>query len=461
MSLDAGLTSERVLTGGNSLTLTDGGANGLATLDLDTPGTCTVSTGNSAPGPHTHAITSSSNPGAAAGILASDASGYLQLVRLGIGIAPTTPLQIYHATVNNIALFESGDSVGGIRLKDNSSNNGVDLNAVGDDFRLVNNGAITIYVTAGGSTGFGTTSPDRLTHAEVSDAVTAAVTYAMRLSHITSGTAAAGFGTGLEFELEDSGGGMDIAASIEAVWLVPTAGGEKGALQLSVVSGGIVIEEFLNAPNIVGGYSGNSVTLGKKGSTISGGGFSGGSENSISEDFGTICGGWNNTVSADSATVVGGYAAVADKYGQVVNSSNQFASAGDCQGTIQMVLSRSVTHSDATWYELWADGSTEKVIIATDTVWTFHVLLVGTTQGCAKSFGFEIVGVIENDGGTTSILASTVTTIYDTDDTDFDARANANDIDDALRIQVQDSTSGGDTVRWVASLRMAEVTYPA
>lgn len=37
---------------------------------------------------HSHAITSSSNPGAAAALLASAASGYLQLVGLGIGAAP-------------------------------------------------------------------------------------------------------------------------------------------------------------------------------------------------------------------------------------------------------------------------------------------------------------------------------------------------------------------------------------
>jgi hypothetical protein len=41
---------------------------------------------------HVHAITSSSNPGAAASILASSASGYLQLKRIGLDIAPEVPL---------------------------------------------------------------------------------------------------------------------------------------------------------------------------------------------------------------------------------------------------------------------------------------------------------------------------------------------------------------------------------
>lgn len=47
---------------------------------------------------HTHAITSSANPGAAASILASSASGYLQLVRLGLGVAPSYPLQVQGTT---------------------------------------------------------------------------------------------------------------------------------------------------------------------------------------------------------------------------------------------------------------------------------------------------------------------------------------------------------------------------
>jgi len=46
---------------------------------LTTPGTLTVSTSNSSTGSHTHAVTSSSNPGAAASLLATDASGNVAL----------------------------------------------------------------------------------------------------------------------------------------------------------------------------------------------------------------------------------------------------------------------------------------------------------------------------------------------------------------------------------------------
>ncbi len=46
---------------------------------------------------HTHTIDTSSNPGATASILATLADGYLQLVRLGLGVAPSYPLHVVGA----------------------------------------------------------------------------------------------------------------------------------------------------------------------------------------------------------------------------------------------------------------------------------------------------------------------------------------------------------------------------
>lgn len=154
MGLNATLTDERVLTQGNLITVTDGGAGGAATVAVDSTkltitagkidktgagtltldaagaytltiaatgtaalgaGTLTVSTTNDVTGSaHTHAITSSSNPGPAASILASDASGYLQLTGLGIGIAPTAsiPLNIYGTIDGGLQPTIYNDSAG-------------------------------------------------------------------------------------------------------------------------------------------------------------------------------------------------------------------------------------------------------------------------------------------------------------------------------------------------------------
>lgn len=84
------LTAGAGLTGGGDLsadrTFTVGEGAGITVnaddVALTTPGTLTVSSSNNASGNHTHAITSSSNPGAAASLLASTAAGGLTLVDL-------------------------------------------------------------------------------------------------------------------------------------------------------------------------------------------------------------------------------------------------------------------------------------------------------------------------------------------------------------------------------------------
>ncbi|MHB0874575.1 MAG: RHS repeat domain-containing protein [Anaerolineae bacterium] len=62
-------------------------------LYLGTPGTLSVTTANGVTdAAHAHAVTSSSDPGAAASLLASSVAGYLKLVRFGAGVAPGYPL---------------------------------------------------------------------------------------------------------------------------------------------------------------------------------------------------------------------------------------------------------------------------------------------------------------------------------------------------------------------------------
>ena len=59
---------------------------------LTTPGTLSVATSSSAAGNHTHAVSSSSNPGASPSLLASDNGGYLTLVRFVATERIRTPL---------------------------------------------------------------------------------------------------------------------------------------------------------------------------------------------------------------------------------------------------------------------------------------------------------------------------------------------------------------------------------
>jgi len=73
-----------------------------------------------------------------------------------------------------------------------------------------------LYYTDG-NVGIGTSSAQRRLESSVEDAVTDSVTYAARLSHFTSGDAADGMGTGLEFVTEDLYGTVVVLSTIEAV----------------------------------------------------------------------------------------------------------------------------------------------------------------------------------------------------------------------------------------------------
>lgn len=116
----AGLTfASNVFTVGQGLGLTVN-ANDVA---LTTPGTLAVATTNSSTGSHTHAVTASSNPGTTTQLLKSNVSGYLQLVRVGVGRAPAAyslevedGIFVERAAGDPYILFSrSGTTIGHIR----------------------------------------------------------------------------------------------------------------------------------------------------------------------------------------------------------------------------------------------------------------------------------------------------------------------------------------------------------
>ena len=190
---------------------------------------------------------------------------------VGIGTAtPNAPLEVkgslpgnvggfpsghFHVTGDGTAEFSSSVITGHSAYNTDtqlwylgsmsSSNNDIAfINRQNADIHFYTNNTFRMVIDAGGEVGFGTSSPDRLVHAEVSDAVTNAVTYAQRLSHVTSGTAAGNFGTGIEFELEDAGGGNNIAGTLECDWATATAGSERGRIRLFAGSGTSKVEGF-------------------------------------------------------------------------------------------------------------------------------------------------------------------------------------------------------------------------
>ena len=93
-------------------------------------------------------------------------------------------------------------------------------------------------MTADGSlyrrVGINILNPDSTLHAQLNDAATNAVSQLLTLSHNTSGTAAAGFGSGVLWELKSSTTDDQSAARVQALWYEATHATRKADLVLTV-----------------------------------------------------------------------------------------------------------------------------------------------------------------------------------------------------------------------------------
>lgn len=107
-----------------------------------------------------------------------------------------------------------------------------------------------------GSAQFGApanTSIARQLHVVTQNAVTNAITNVARFAHMTSGTAAAGSGVGIEFEAENASGTQIITSSITNPYTTATAGSETAELALNVIRSGSSSErlrlgQYLSTP---------------------------------------------------------------------------------------------------------------------------------------------------------------------------------------------------------------------
>jgi len=284
---------------------------------------------------------------------------------------------------------------------------------------------------------------------------------------------------------------------------------------------GLWTQQHDTSPNVIGGYSRNSVTSGVAGATIGGGGASvfphrvtdhystvgggagnqagdndespndatcatvsggarntaidqyatvgggnfntasgyaatvgGGQYNTASDYNATVGGGSDNTASAYNATVPGGFRAAATHYGEMAYASGYFAANGDAQTSVY-VLRR--VSSGTTLTELFLDGSGQRLTIASGRTVTFDILIVGREDSNGESAGYWAYGVIERVGADTAIVGWAQVLTLGEDDSSWSVTVDADDTNDALRIQVQSGT--GDTVRWVATVRTAEVSW--
>ena len=225
-----------------------------------------------------------------------------------------------------------------------------------------------------------------------------------------------------------------------------------GTVQYDTIAGGYgnLIAGSASYSTIAGGAS-NQITGTALGGTIGGGG-----SNLITGTlYATVGGGDRNTASGQYATVPGGSQAAATLTGQMAYASGAFMSAGDAQASLYVM--RGQTPSSGTWEDLYLDGGSAWLTLSPTRTLTFDVLIVGRSDaiGGNESAGYYCWGVIENVGGTTTLVGSWCNTLGE-DDSNWDVRVVADDSKDALAVQVM---GNGETIRWVATVRTAEVSW--
>jgi hypothetical protein len=164
-----------------------------------------------------------------------------------------------------------------------------------------------------------------------------------------------------------------------------------------------------------------------------------------------VGGGQGNSAGYIYTTVPGGVGAAATLYGQMAYASGQFVNRGDAQASLYVM--RTTTTSASVWQNLTLNGAGTLLTIPPTRTLAFDILVVGRSDA-GESAGYYIWGVAENVGGTTTVWATTI--LLHEDDANWNAQAIADDAYDAMVVQVM---GNGETIRWVATVRTAEVAW--
>jgi hypothetical protein len=153
------------------------------------------------------------------------------------------------------------------------------------------------------------------------------------------------------------------------------------------------LEPHATSPNIIGGFSGNSVLSGVYGATIGGGGESG-NINTVTDNYSTVGGGKDNTASGAYATIGGGkgntaygnYSTIPGGYNNSVYGNFSFAAGHGAR-------------TNATGSFVWADSAFSEDFIC-DAANQFDVRCTGGARFVSGKGGLFYTGVVLTPGGT-------------------------------------------------------------
>ena len=192
-------------------------------------------------------------------------------------------------------------------------------------------------------------------------------------------------------------------------------------------------------------------------------------QNSKGSSTETIAIGISTQATANAAVAIGGFSeataqrgvalgnyAKAATIGKFAFSNQRFAAAGDSQGGL-FILRADTT--DATATVLTTNNSTaaatNQIVAASDTCIMFSGTLVAMQNGAQDQGGWEIKGLLKNDGGTTTLVSSNIQTFDDGNG--WVVALTADNTNNALAITC--TGEAAHNIRWVANIQTSEVTY--
>ncbi len=276
--------------------------------------------------------------------------------------------------------------------------------------------------------------------------------------------------TDAEADLAVIGGGDGNLISTNANF--STIGGGKGNQILADTERSTIIGGFSNliSTNVVnstisGGFK-NRIESSSDSSSVGGGAVN---VIGVGSDFSVISGGTANLVtnSADLATIPGGKGARADSFGQLAYASGPFrvdfrdGPPGSAQGS-QFVLRNLSTTTSFT--ELFLDGgeNNRRMVIPRSASWLLDALIIGRRAG-GSTVAFQLRGVVKNVGNTVTLVGvPQITQLGLSNDivgtqAEFLAAVELTGDSATSSVRLRARSLSGSSVRWVATVRTAEV----
>jgi len=186
-----------------------------------------------------------------------------------------------------------------------------------------------------------------------------------------------------------------------------------------------------------------------------------GESNTASATDSAVLGGIFNTASGDGAVVIGGFQGIASLFGQVAHASGQFAAQGDAQAS---ELIYKVATTDATvGVEMFIGPASQRAAVPVGKSWAFQILLVARSSAGVDA-AWKAEGLIHNNAGTTALVGGAITPTVIADGTGATWGVagsfiiTADNANDSLKLAV--SGAALTLIRWVAVVRLSEVSYP-